>query len=201
MPGSNRGVGRQLPIPTGPNFSQLWVKRRWPQLKKRKGPARADRVRSRIWGVIAALGAIDVRTQKARRPCCTIASIGNGSPRPALAYERDGSDAHLVFQLRPGAYQRRKPDEFLNELNEREQRSMPLICDGLPAHRSHRMSEWLLDQRSDYWSSCCRATHRLTKLFLSAIDEVADVKKNGFDRIGTDAPLCFTFLHHSSLRL
>ena len=39
----------------------------------------------------------------------------------ALAYEPDGSDAHLVFQLRPGAYNDETLIEFLTELNEFEQ--------------------------------------------------------------------------------
>ena len=36
---------------------------------------------------------------------------------------------------------------------------------------------------------------------LSPIDEVADVAKDGLDRIGSDASLCFAFLRHSGLRL
>lgn len=38
----------------------------------------------------------------------------------ALAYEPDGSDAHLVFQLRPGAYNDETLIEFLSELNNLE---------------------------------------------------------------------------------
>ena len=41
----------------------------------------------------------------------------------ALAYEPDGSDAHLVFQLRPGAYNDETLIAFLSELNEVEQRT------------------------------------------------------------------------------
>jgi len=40
----------------------------------------------------------------------------------ALAFEPDGSDAHLVFQLRPGAYNDETLIEFLSELNDFEQR-------------------------------------------------------------------------------
>ena len=61
----------------------------------------------------------------------------------ALAYEPDGSDAHLVFELRPGAYNDELLIEFLSEVNELEQRPVLLIWDGLPAHRSHRMSDWI----------------------------------------------------------
>jgi len=38
-----------------------------------------------------------------------------------LAYEPDGSDAHLVFQLRPGAYNDETLIEFLTEVHEHEE--------------------------------------------------------------------------------
>ena len=65
----------------------------------------------------------------------------------ALAYEPDGSAAHLVFELRPGAYNDELLIEFLSAVNELEQRPVLLIWDGLPAHRSHRMSDWISSQR------------------------------------------------------
>jgi hypothetical protein len=61
----------------------------------------------------------------------------------ALVYEPNGSDAHLVFELRPGAYNDAMLIEFLIDLHELEQRPVLLICDGLPAHRSRRMSAWV----------------------------------------------------------
>jgi hypothetical protein len=51
----------------------------------------------------------------------------------ALAYEPDGSDAHLFFQLRPGAYTDEALVAFLSELDEVEQRNVLLIWDGLPS--------------------------------------------------------------------
>jgi hypothetical protein len=66
----------------------------------------------------------------------------------ALAYEADGSDAHLVFELRPGAYNDETLIEFLSELNDIEQRRLLLIRDGLPAHRSRRMINWVRNQRA-----------------------------------------------------
>src|SRR5260370_10257876 len=44
----------------------------------------------------------------------------------ALAFEPDGSDAHLFFELRPGAYNDETLIEFLSELNEVEQRAVLL---------------------------------------------------------------------------
>ena len=45
----------------------------------------------------------------------------------ALAYEPDGSAAHLVFELRPGAYNDELLIEFLSAVNELEQRPVLLI--------------------------------------------------------------------------
>jgi DDE superfamily endonuclease len=65
-----------------------------------------------------------------------------------LAYEPDGSDAHLVFQLRPGAYNDELLIDFLAEVHRHEQqRSIILIWDGLPSHRSRRMLDWVANQR------------------------------------------------------
>jgi transposase len=135
----------------------------------------------------------------------------------ALAYEPDGSDAHLVFELRPGAYNDEMLIDFLSDLNEVEQRRVLLIWDGLPAHRSRRMRDWVATQRD--WLSVEQLpgyapdlnpleqawgnlkSRELANLCSDTIDEVADVAEHGLDRIGTDAELCFAFLRHSALRL
>jgi transposase len=127
----------------------------------------------------------------------------------ALAYEPDGSDAHLVFELRPGAYNDELLIEFLSELNEIEQRPVLLIWDGLPAHRSHRMRDWIASQRhwlsveplpgyasevnpiEQVWGSL--KSKELANLCSDTIDEVADIAEEGLDRIGSDAALCFAF--------
>ena len=64
----------------------------------------------------------------------------------ALALEPDGSDAHLVFELRPGSYNDETLIEFLTVLKDIEERPMLMIWDGLPSHRSRRMYEWLATQ-------------------------------------------------------
>lgn len=135
----------------------------------------------------------------------------------ALAYEPDGSDAHLFFELRPGAYNDETLIAFLSELNEVEQRNVLLIWDGLPSHRSRRMSDWIASQR--HWLSVERLpgyapdlnpienvwgnlkSQELANLCSNTIDQVADIAEGGLDRIGSDAALCFAFLHHSGLRL
>jgi transposase len=135
----------------------------------------------------------------------------------ALAYEPDGSDAHLVFELRPGAYNDEMLIEFLSDLNDIEQRPVLLIWDGLPAHRSRRMSDWLASQRNwlsvehlpgyapdlnpleQAWGNL--KSKELANLCRDSIDAVADIAQDGLDRIGTDADLCFAFLRHSGLPL
>ena len=135
----------------------------------------------------------------------------------ALAYEPDGSDAHLVFDLRPGAYNDETLIEFLNELNAIEQRPVLLIWDGLPAHRSRHMRDWLATQRD--WLSVEQLpgyapdlnpieqawgnlkSQELANLCRDTIDQVADVAEHGLDRIGTDAELCLAFPRHTGLRL
>jgi transposase len=135
----------------------------------------------------------------------------------ALVYEPDGSDAHLFFELRPGAYNDEALIEFLSELNAVEQRPVLLIWDGLPSHRSRRMSDWVAGQR--HWLSVERLpgyapdlnpiesawgnlkSAELANLCSATISDVADIAEHGLDRIGTDAALCFAFLRHSGLRL
>jgi transposase len=135
----------------------------------------------------------------------------------ALAYEADGSDAHLVFELRPGAYNGDTLIEFLSDLNDIEQRPVLLIWDGLPAHRSRRMTDWVQSQRDwlfveqlpgyapdlnpleQAWGNL--KSQELANPCSDTIDEVANIAEGGLDRIGTDAALCFAFLRHSGLRL
>jgi transposase len=135
----------------------------------------------------------------------------------ALAYEPDGSDAHLVFELRPGAYKDELLIEFLTHVDDTEQRPVLLIWDGLPAHRSRRMTEWIVSQR--HWLSVEQLpgyapdlnpleqawgnlkSQELANLCRDTIDAVADTAENGLNRIGTDAELCFAFLRHAGLRL
>jgi hypothetical protein len=135
----------------------------------------------------------------------------------ALAYAPDGSDAHLVFQVRPGAYNDESLIAFLNELRELEQRRVVLIWDGLPSHRSGHMRDWLAEQRhwltveplpgyahdlnpvEQVWGNV--KSKELANLCSDNIGQVGQTAHAGLDRIGSDAPLCFAFLRHTGLRL
>jgi transposase len=136
----------------------------------------------------------------------------------ALVYEPDASEAHLVFELRPGAYNGETLIAFLTQLHQLEPgRRMVVLWDGLPAHRSRCMTNWLNDQRD--WLSVERLpayspelnpteqvfgnlkSSELANLCRQTIAEVQTIAEDGLDRIGTDAQLCFAFLHHSGLCL
>ena len=136
----------------------------------------------------------------------------------ALVYEPDGSDAHLVFQLRPGAYNGETLIEFLTDLHRLERgRTVLLLWDGLPAHRSRLMLEWVASQRA--WLSVERLpgyapelnpteqlwgnlkSTELANLCADTIGEVAEVTEDGLHRIGSDTPLCLAFLRHAGLPL
>jgi transposase len=136
----------------------------------------------------------------------------------ALVYEPDASDAHLVFELRPGAYNGETLIEFLSELHQLEPgRRIVLLWDGLPAHRSRCMSNWMGSQRS--WLSVERLpayapelnpteqvfgnlkSSELANLCRQTIADVQTIAEDGLDRIGSDAQLCLAFLRHSGLCL
>lgn len=60
----------------------------------------------------------------------------------ALAYQPDGTDALLVFQMRPGVRDE-SLIEFLAETHALlEDRLVTLIWDGRPSRRSRRMRAW-----------------------------------------------------------
>jgi hypothetical protein len=136
----------------------------------------------------------------------------------AIVYEPDGSDAHLVFQTRPGAYNDEALIAFLSELHALlDGRQLTLIWDGLPSHRSRRMQSWIQEQRG--WLRVERLPgyahdlnpvepvwgnlkgQELANLCPDSLHEAAQAADDGLSRIGSDAQLCLAFLHHCGLRL
>jgi len=108
--------------------------------------------------------------------------------------------------------------DFLGEVHQyEEQRSIILIWDGLPSHRSRRMLHWVANQRDwlsieplpgyapdlnpieKVWGNV--KSQELANLCADTIGEVSEAAKDGQHRISSDAPLCFAFLRHSGLRL
>src|SRR6266567_1829775 len=96
--------------------------------------------------------------------------------------------------------------------NWRSSCSVVVIWDGLPSHRSRRMTEWVASQRDwlstealpgyapdvnpteQVWGSL--KSTELANLCADTISEVAESAEDGLDRISSDAPLCFAFLRH-----
>ena len=136
----------------------------------------------------------------------------------AVAYEPDGSDAQLIFQLRPGAYNDQALIEFLTEMHALlDGRKVTLIWDGLPSHRSRRMKDWLATQRhwlvveqlpgyahdlnpiEQVWGNL--KGKELANLCPDTIDQAAQLADEGLCRIGSETQLCLAFLHHTGLKL
>src|SRR6266849_2354032 len=154
----------------------------------------------------------------ATHPCCAIASAGNGCPSP-VPWFTNPMAAMLTsfFSCVLAPINSETLIEFLSELNELEQRRVLLIWDGLPSHRSRRMSDWIASQRhwlsveplpgyapdvnpiEQAWGSI--KSKELANLCSDTIDQVAEIAKDGLERIGSDAALCFAFLRHCGLRL
>ena|GEM_PF-628483 len=67
----------------------------------------------------------------------------------AVGFAPDGSDAWLVFAMRPGAYNQYPLIEFLKDLHDHlGGDKLTLIWDGLPPHRSTVMKTWIAKQRT-----------------------------------------------------
>jgi putative transposase len=85
----------------------------------------------------------------------------------ALAYRPDRSQAMFVFGIQEGAYNTASLIEFLADLRDHlDGRKVTLIWDGLPAHRSAAMKEWLATQRR--WPTCATCPRCLTTPTLGA---------------------------------
>src|ERR1019366_8864346 len=98
----------------------------------------------------------------------------------ALAYEPDGTDAQLVFQMRPGAYNDESLIEFLTEMHALlEDRLVTLIWDGLPSQPTRVCAESAARPSSALHSSVTRASscdqksaRYYTKLFNLGLERI-----------------------------
>lgn len=136
----------------------------------------------------------------------------------ALAYRPDHSQAALVFQIKPGAYNTATLLEFLADLHEHfHNHKITLIWDGLPAHRSRQMQAWIAAQRhwliveqlpgyaydlnplEQVWGNL--KAIELANLCPETLEKAHTAAHSGLQRIGTNYDLCRSFLTHCGLSL
>jgi transposase len=134
----------------------------------------------------------------------------------AIAYRWDGKRTRLYFQLRAGSYATESLISFLKELKKHfRQQYVILIWDGLPAHKSLKMKEYLESQQG--WlqverlpgyspdlnpveSLCGNIKNKeLANQSADDLSEVATGVNDGFARIFGQRQLLIGFLNHSGL--
>jgi putative transposase len=133
----------------------------------------------------------------------------------ALGYRWDGKRSRLWFQTRPGSYNDARLIGSLRDLKKhlRGQKAI-LIWDGLPAHKSRKMKQYLESQRSwlqvetlpgyspdlnpveDLWSNI--KGQQLANRCVAGLGEAEDGVCSGMARV-RQSMLPFSFLHHAGL--
>jgi len=134
----------------------------------------------------------------------------------AIAYRWDGKRSRLYFQTRAGSYNAESLITFLQDLRRhfRGQRVI-LVWDGLPAHKSRVMKEYLHSQRD--WLSEDRLPgyapdlnpvetlwgnvkgQELANRCSEGLGEAATAVDSGMTRVRQSQALPFAFLHHAGL--
>jgi transposase len=134
----------------------------------------------------------------------------------AIAYRWDGKRTRLYFQMRSGSYATESLIVFLKELKKHFRRQyVILIWDGLPAHKSRKMNEYV--QRQQEWLRVERLPgyapdlnpveslwgnikgKELANQSADDLSEVADALRAGFDRVFGQRQLLLGFLNHCGL--
>lgn len=131
----------------------------------------------------------------------------------ALGYRWDGQRCRLWFQTKPGSYNDESLIGFLGDLKKhlRGQKAI-LIWDGLPAHKSREMKQYLESQRSwlqvemlpgyspdlnpveDLWGNV--KGQELANRCVDGLGEAEAALRNGMERV-RQSKLPFSFLHHA----
>ena len=134
----------------------------------------------------------------------------------AMGFRWDGRRSQLFFQTRKGSYNSESLIAFLQDLR-RHLRSKKaiLVWDGLPAHKSQKMKEYLHSQRS--WLRIERLPgyapdlnpvetlwgnvkgQELANRCSKDLDEVVTSVESGFKRVRESRTLPFSFLKHAGL--
>ncbi len=135
----------------------------------------------------------------------------------AVCYRWDGQRARLYFDLRPGSYNDQGLIEFLRNVRRhfRGQRVL-LLWDGLPAHRSRAMHDYLASQAhwllqverlpayapelnpvEGLWANL-KGTELANRCDLQ-INQTIDAAQSGAERIRSNQQLLFGFLGQTGL--
>lgn len=133
----------------------------------------------------------------------------------ALGYRWDGLRCRLWFQTKPGSYNDESLIDFLRDLKKHLRgRKAILIWDGLPAHKSRQMKQYLESQRNwlqvemlpgyspdlnpveDLWGNV--KSQELANRCVEGIGQAEAVVHTGMDRV-RQSDLPFSFLHHAGL--
>lgn len=134
----------------------------------------------------------------------------------ALGYRWDGRQSRLIFQTIEGSYNAERLIAFLEELKRQMHgKKVILIWDGLPAHRSQRMKDYLVHQRG--WLQVERLPgyapdlnpvetlwanvkgQELANRCADNLKEVIDALDRGLKRVIRSCALPLSFLHHAGL--
>jgi transposase len=134
----------------------------------------------------------------------------------ALGYRCEGRRTRLFFQTREGSYNAESLIRFLEDLKKelRGQKAV-LVWDGLPAHKSKLMKEYLLQQRP--WLTVERLPgyapdlnpvetlwgnikgQELANRCAEDLREAQRAVRGGMDRVRKSRTLAFSFLEHAGL--
>jgi transposase len=134
----------------------------------------------------------------------------------ALGYRWDGRRSRLFFQTREGSYNSESLMSFLTALHrELRGRKVVLVWDGLPAHKSGKMKEYLGQQR--HWLRVERLPgyapdlnpvetlwgnikgQELANRCAEDLAEAERAVRSGIARVRRSSPLPFSFLKHAGL--
>ncbi len=133
-----------------------------------------------------------------------------------LAYRWDGKRSRLYFQMRAGSYNSESLIAFLKDLRRHLRgKKAILVWDGLPAHKSRVMKEYLRSQRhwlqqerlpgyapdlnpvEDLWSNI--KGQELANRCSEGLADAGAAVDSGMERVRQSGQLPFSFLHHAGL--
>lgn len=133
-----------------------------------------------------------------------------------LVYRWDGTKARVYFQITPDSYNKEKLIKALKEIKKHFRgQKVIMVWDGLPAHKSCLMREYLRGQKDwlqvvqlpgyapdlnpveSLWGNIQR--NELANRLVDDLGGVVQGIGSGFRRVISERHLLFSFLHHAGL--